>query len=311
MEAGGHFFKHVHSSELNVYDFTTWVREHPGGPDKIMKWTTMGYVLKYPASHPMSRFESQKARDYIWPNLLGTFESFVDIRNLPQTLQTYGIGAAFGALSPENSGAGAFAEVCGSPGEVAEGTSHLYPFHAKDTELSLAFDVTYDSPADVLTLSRASIWTMLALQAADQLRQRVAWALAQIFVVAPDDATMSHTEMYVNYYDIFVRHAFGNFRDVLREVTYSPVMGDYLTYKRNRAFDSDGVYPDENYAREIQQLFTIGLWKLNTDGTRVLEDGAPVPTYSNRDIMNFARVFTGFDEQAERANIELLKERAT
>ncbi|CAL1161568.1 unnamed protein product [Cladocopium goreaui] len=81
-------------------------------------------------------------------------------------------------------------------------------------------------------------------------------------------------------------------------------MGDYLTYKRNRAFDSDGVYPDENYAREIQQLFTIGLWKLNTDGTRVLEDGAPVPTYSNRDIMNFARVFTGFDEQAERANIE-------
>lgn len=59
---------------------------------------------------------------------------------------------------------------------------------------------------------------------------------------------------YVSYYDIFVRHAFGNFRDILREVTYSPVMGDYLTYKRNRAYDSDGVYPDENYAREIQQL---------------------------------------------------------
>ena len=58
----------------------------------------------------------------------------------------------------------------------------------------------------------------------------------------------------MSYYDIFVRNAFGNFRDILREVTYSPVMGDYLTYKRNRAFDSDGVYPDENYAREIQQL---------------------------------------------------------
>lgn len=303
VQVDGNYFQHVHSSELNTYDFTDWVREHPGGPDKIMKWTTMGYVLKYPASHPMGRFESQKARDYVWPNLLGTFGSTVDIRSLPQTLQTYGIGAAFGALSA-NSGAGTFAEVCGSPGEVAEGGSQLYPFHSKDTELSLDFAVTYDSPDYVPMLSRASIWTMLALKAPDQLRQRVAWALAQIFVVAPDDATMSHTEMYVHYYDIFVRHAFGNFRDVLREVTYSPVMGDYLTYKRNRAFDSDGVYPDENYAREIMQLFSIGLWKLNSDGSRILVNGAPVPTYSNRDIMNFARVFTGFDEQAERANIE-------
>ena len=147
--------------------------------------------------------------------------------------------------------------------------------------------------------------SLKVFQAPDQLRQRVAWALSQIFVVAPDDATAQHTEMYVNYYDIFVRHAFGNLGDILREVTFSPVMGDYLTYKRNRAFDSDGAYPDENYAREIMQLFTIGLWRLNPDGSRMLDsEGNSIPTYSNEDIMNFARVFTGFDEQGARGNVE-------
>ncbi|CAE7350110.1 TY5A, partial [Symbiodinium microadriaticum] len=120
----------------------------------------------------------------------------------------------------------------------------------RQDHLDTTFDVDYDTPAEVPDLGRASIWTMLAFEAPDQLRQRMAWALAQIFVVAPDDATARHTEMYVHFYDIFVRHAFGNFGDILREVTYSPVMGDYLTYKRNRAFDSDGAYPDENYARE-------------------------------------------------------------
>lgn len=301
VQVGSEFFQHVHSSEQNVYDFSEWVREHPGGADKIRKWTSSGYVLRYPASHPIGRFESALAKEYLWPNLVGIFGKTMDIRSLPQPLQTVRVGAAFGALGTRPSN---FAEVCGSPGEVAERLGHFYPFHTKDAPLNLTFDVNYDSVYDVPMLSRASIWTMQALKAPDQLRQRMAWALSQIFVVAPDDASGNYTEMYVNYYDIFVRHAFGNFRDILREVTYSPVMGDYLTYKRNRAFDSDGVYPDENYAREIQQLFTIGLWKLNSDGSRILEDGEPVPTYSNRDIMNFARVFTGFDEQAERGNIE-------
>ncbi|CAE7642792.1 bPT2, partial [Symbiodinium pilosum] len=159
---------------------------------------------------------------------------------------------------------------------------HQYSFHVSEDPVDTAFDVDYDTPSEVPDLGRASIWTMIALEAPDQLRQRMAWALAQIFVVAPDDTTGRHTEMFVNFYDIFVRHAFGNFADILREVTYSPVMGDYLTYKRNRAFDSDGAYPDENYAREIMQLFTIGLWQLNPDGTRMLDsDGNQIPTYSN------------------------------
>ena len=151
-------------------------------------------------------------------------------------------------------------------------------------------------------IAKASVWTMHALYAQDQLRQRMAWALSQILVTAASGgvAFTGETEMWTSYYDIFVRNAFGNFRDVLREVTYNPIMGDYLTFKRNRAFDASNNYPDENFAREIMQLFTIGLWKLNPDGTRIKDtDGNDIPTYSNEHIMNFARVFTGRNHGVE------------
>lgn len=303
VEVDGKFFQNVHPQEHNVYDFSDWVSNHPGGPDKILQWTARGFILKYPASHPMRRWSSDIAKENIWSNFVGRFGDSMSFLSLPQTLQTFPLATAFGALESFDG----FAEVCGSPGEVANDleSGHQYSFHVSEDHLDTAFDVDYDTPAEVPDLGRASIWTMLAFEAPDQLRQRMAWALAQIFVVAPDDATARHTEMYVHFYDIFVRHAFGNFGDILREVTYSPVMGDYLTYKRNRAFDSDGAYPDENYAREIMQLFTIGLWRLNPDGSRMLDsEGSPIPTYSNEDIMNFARVFTGFDEQGARGNIE-------
>ena len=102
-----------------------------------------------------------------------------------------------------------------------------------------------------------------------------------------------------------MRNGFGNLRDVLREVTYSPMMGRYLTYVDSSSFDSTQNYPDENYARDVMQLFTIGLWKLNPDGSRMKDaKGNDIPTYSNVDIMNFARVFTGFRTQAFRSNTE-------
>eukprot|EP00913_Durusdinium_trenchii_P018103 g17011.t1 len=148
-----------------------------------------------------------------------------------------------------------------------------------------------------------------ALYAEDQLRQRTAWALSQIFVLAVVGGSFEgRTEMWLNYYDIFIRNAFGTYRDILREVTYNPIMGDYLTFKRNRAFDESNNYPDENFAREIMQLFSIGLWKLNPDGTRKKDaSGLDIPTYTNEHIMNFARVFTGFDEQADRDNVEYVQ----
>jgi len=119
------------------------------------------------------------------------------------------------------------------------------------------------------------------------------------------------TEPWANYYDIFVRNAFGNFGDVLKEVSFSSMMAIMLTYENSRSMaysvEENGarLYPDENFAREIMQLFTIGLWKLHRNGTQVLDaNGDPISTYDNEDIMTFARSWTGFERNKPRANLE-------
>jgi uncharacterized protein (DUF1800 family) len=130
----------------------------------------------------------------------------------------------------------------------------------------------------------------------DQLRQRVAFALSQILVVSRRDANLEEKpEAITNYYDTLSRHALGNYGDLLRAVTFHPTMGWYLSHAGNQKADpSIPRYPDENYAREIMQLFTIGLWELNPDGSRKLNaNGLPIPTYDNTDITELARVFTG------------------
>ncbi|MES2438604.1 MAG: DUF1800 family protein [Verrucomicrobiota bacterium] len=135
-----------------------------------------------------------------------------------------------------------------------------------------------------------------AMGGEDQLRQRVAFALSQILVVSRRDANLEEkAEAMTNYYDTLSRHALGNFGDLLREVTFHPSMGWYLSHAGNQKADpSIPRYPDENYAREIMQLFTIGLWELNPDGSRKLDgNGEPIPTYDNGDITELARVFTG------------------
>lgn len=202
-------------------------------------------------------------------------------------------------------------QVCGSPGEVANdpklGNQYRFDeFPIPPCSGDGCFDNKADNVASVGPQNQApfNVWALRALNASDQLRQRVAWALAQIFVVSVV-GTSEAPERYLNFYDIFLRNAFGNFRNILREITYSPLMGRYLTYAGNTAFDFRGTYPDENYAREIMQLFTIGLWQLYPNGTRILDaQGNPVPTYNNSHIMNFARVFTGLNLQANRPNIE-------
>lgn len=138
-------------------------------------------------------------------------------------------------------------------------------------------------------------WWEQAMNAPDQLRQRVAFALSQILVISDrSDSLNNEPFSMVSYYDIFVRNAFGNYSNVLLEVTKHPAMGIYLSHMGNQPPDpSTGRFPDENYAREIMQLFSIGLWELNPDGTRKLTNGLPIPTYDNDDITAFARVFTG------------------
>ena len=135
-----------------------------------------------------------------------------------------------------------------------------------------------------------------AVAGPDQLRQRVAFVLSQICVVSRRDPNLENKPLSVSdYYDIFVRNAFGNYSDVLREVTFHPVMGRYLSHIGNqKARPEINQYPDENYAREVQQLFSIGLWELNQGGMRQLDGfDQPIPTYGNAQITEFARVFTG------------------
>lgn len=141
-----------------------------------------------------------------------------------------------------------------------------------------------------------NVWWRHAIKADDQLRQRVAFALSQILVVSADDGLGDEQFGIANYYDILLRHAFGNFRDLLEEVTLNPVMGEYLSMKGNHKPDPvKNIQPDENYAREVLQLFSIGQVLLNNDGTMKLDaDGIPLPAYDQNTIENFARVFTGW-----------------
>ncbi len=135
-----------------------------------------------------------------------------------------------------------------------------------------------------------------ATGAPDQLRQRMAFALSQILVVSRRDANLEEKpEAMARYYDTLVRHALGNYGELLQDVARHPAMGWYLSHAGNQKADpSIPRYPDENFARELMQLFSIGLWELHPDGTRKLDaQGEPIPTYDNGDITELARVFTG------------------
>ncbi|EGB12134.1 hypothetical protein AURANDRAFT_20488, partial [Aureococcus anophagefferens] len=148
------------------------------------------------------------------------------------------------------------------------------------------------------------VFTNIALHAPDQLRQRVAWSLSQVYVVGVGgvEEARDEVEVWLKFYDIFVEHAFGNLRDVLRAISFSPVMAVYLTYLGSRQFDGVDQYPDENYAREFMQLFTIGLRELRDDQRRAT--GVFFRTYDNDDIATHARAWTGFDVAPLRSNVE-------
>ncbi|MBB5018994.1 uncharacterized protein (DUF1800 family) [Chitinivorax tropicus] len=139
-----------------------------------------------------------------------------------------------------------------------------------------------------------SFWKQAAA-GQDQLRQRVAFALSELFVVSVDGAPAEYPRGVAAYLDLLGKHAFGNYRELLEAVSLNPMMGLYLSHLRNRKEDAtSGRVPDENYAREIMQLFSIGLYELNPDGTVKLANGKPIETYSNEDVTGLAKVFTGW-----------------
>ena len=165
-----------------------------------------------------------------------------------------------------------------------------------------AVEAAYPNPVPTnfvigsLNASRLEQWFSNTLRGEDQLRQRVAFALSEIFVVSQVGALLNLPNATADFHDMLARNAFGNFRALLENVTLHPAMGVYLSMLGNqKAVANTNLRPDENYAREMMQLFSIGLVQLNIDGTVKLDaSGQPLPTYDQNIIEGFARVFTGW-----------------
>jgi len=155
---------------------------------------------------------------------------------------------------------------------------------------------------------RYSWWNNI-MNGEDKLRQRVALALSETLVISDKSMLNQYPHGLANYYDILIRNSFGNYKDILREVTLNPSMGFYLSHINNpKTFPELNIRPDENYAREIMQLFSIGIFELNNDGTRKTDPvtGLWIPTYDNDDIKGLAKVFTGLSgsKWADESNTE-------
>ncbi|WP_169727507.1 DUF1800 family protein [Granulosicoccus antarcticus] len=144
---------------------------------------------------------------------------------------------------------------------------------------------------------RHEVWWRDVVDGEDQLRQRVAFALSQIFVVSDQGYTLGNAQYGVTrYYDQLREQAFGNYRELLETVTLSPVMGVYLSMLQNaRGEISSNTRADENFAREVLQLFSIGLYELNIDGTKKLSGGQPIHSFTQNQIENYSRIYTGWN----------------
>ena len=156
--------------------------------------------------------------------------------------------------------------------------------------------------------TRVEIWTINAVgtpdpsrsgqRPTDQLRQRVAFALSQIFVVSSYNGTLTYQPWALaSWYDMLAGNAFGNYRSLIEDVTLHPAMGIYLSHIQNQKANAErNIRPDENYAREVMQLFSIGLVQLAPDGSRLPgPDGQPIPTYDQATVRGFAQVLTGWN----------------
>ena len=318
IDLDGDCWTQVHPHEQNVYDCTTWVMTHPGNNNAqdsghrnpIAKWAMNGYPeVHFPEWHPQDRWDESNLK---WNQedfkFMGTWGAEVDFSTFPTRIQTQAMAQELGVQRILNHSL--TFEACGSRGEVQNDPSrgHAYLFmtfrQVAEEGLDRSYNFHSGGPSD--------LWTNAVLRAPDQLRHRVAWALSQFVVATSSD--LSKVEDIATFYDIFLMHAFGNFRGIIREISQNPVMAKYLTFENNKKH-SGGVYPDENFARELMQLFTIGLYKLNMDGTRQKnpKTGEPIPTYDNDDVMSFARIWTGWSSQfvqvgrhdgASRSNVQ-------
>lgn len=314
-------FRQAHPEERDVYDFSFWAEPnaHPGNreallggrPNPIKNFAQTGVAtLSFPSFHSLNDWETGRRRIV----LVGKLDETLLFTDLSEAAQTPALAAALGVDEVDPSSVTPTVTMsCGSPGEVGN-------VPGLGSRLGMTIASSRDAYPDAERFDedaypwrvQGAVWTNIALAGADQLRQRVAWVFAQVLVVSASlTGGDSPSEVYTGFYDIFVRHAFGNYLDMLREVSYSPLMGRMLSYIRSSSLaytlERQGVieFPDENYAREVMQLFSIGQFRLNPDGTHVPgASGQSEPSYDNDDIMSLARAWTGFTRQASRSNLE-------
>lgn len=253
-----------------------------------------------------------------------------------KALATFSIAAALAACGGggggSGGGGGAFPLPIGGGGQATDAGPYKYPqaktddeaarfllqaqFSASDAEIAdvrnkgylpwlseqfgapraqSAWEWLDSKPYDKADID-AAIWRQL-MASVDPARKRMALALSEIFVVSANEIGSNWPgAMMCQYWDMLVAGVTGNFRNLLEDVTLNPAMGFYLNTRGNRKEDGRGRQPDENYAREVMQLMTIGLSQLNADGTvKTGSDGQPLDTYTQDDVTNLARVFTGYD----------------
>ncbi len=167
-------------------------------------------------------------------------------------------------------------------------------FNAPTTSHIAYLDAARANGENIYTNSTMEAFWTKGLRGNDQLRQRVAFAMSEIFVVSNDGVDQPYA--LSGYMDMLQANAFGNFRETLENVTLNPAMGEYLDMIKNDREDAYiGRVPNENYAREINQLFSIGLYKLHPDGSLIIDgSGQPLPTYDQDTVIGFSYVFTGW-----------------
>jgi uncharacterized protein (DUF1800 family) len=159
-----------------------------------------------------------------------------------------------------------------------------------DNEQTIVPDVPPTCFRDTYSMYQPQTWFFREAFYGDaQLRHRVAWALMQIWVTSGAGGEVQQGRHMVEYYKLLARHAFGNYRDLMKDVTLHPTMGTYLDMAI-----STRTNPNENYARELMQLFSIGLFMLNEDGTLQMDNGSPIPTYDQNVVNDLTKVLTGW-----------------
>ena len=308
--ADGACWTNIHPDEYSVRDATYWNGAHDGNaaaadngnPNPIAAFANSGSTtLFYPGSHPMDRWDLRSPQLPV----VGRLGDTISFNSLTYELQTTAFALYVGAISSLPTG-GSMA--CGSYDEVPNKPElgEHYTLGSRFIDFSDEISARSTENREETLENTGVALNNVMHKASDQLRQRVAWTLSNIFVMSTVtlDTFQERPEGFLHYYDAFTRHAFGSFSDILKHVSYSRFMGTYLTYLDSRSYAASGSFPDENYAREIMQLFSIGLTLLNDDGTPILDGpgGDPLPTYDQEDIVDYARVWTGFEASPERTN---------